>query len=66
MVIVIKGLIKKMVESFLVGIIFLYVYNFVLGWFNIDMIIPINLATIILIGFFRLPGLIIVMLILFI
>ena len=60
-----KNIFKKVIESILIGIIFLYVYNFICGWFNINFIIPINIITICLIGFLRLPGFILVILILF-
>lgn len=56
------SLLKDIFKSILIGVVSIYVLN-VLGQF-INFNIPINVFTILLIGFLRLPGLIILLIIL--
>ena len=46
---------KWVIKNVLIGIVLLYVVNF-LG-VNISIFIPINIITILLVGFLRIPGL---------
>lgn len=50
-------MIKKIIKSLLIGIITLLLINIIGQFFNFN--IPINILNVILIGFLRLPGLII-------
>lgn len=47
--------IKWIIQSFLFGIVILFVFNLIGVYLNIN--IPINIWTIILVGFLRIPGL---------
>ncbi|HEY8363982.1 MAG TPA: pro-sigmaK processing inhibitor BofA family protein [Haloplasmataceae bacterium] len=51
--------IKWILKNILIGIIVLYIVNF----FGVDLhiFIPINIITIIIVGFLRIPGLIILL-----
>ena len=56
------SLLKDIFKSIIIGVVSIYVLN-VLGQF-VNFNIPINIFTILLIGFLRLPGLIILLIIL--
>ena len=56
------SLLKDVFKSIIIGVVSIYVLN-VLGQF-VNFNIPINIFTILLIGFLRLPGLIILLIIL--
>jgi len=51
--------IKWVIKNILIGIIVLYVVNFLGIDFNIFL--PINIITILIVGFLRIPGLIILL-----
>lgn len=55
---------KDIIKSLLLAIITLYLIN-IIGQ-NFDFYIPINLYTILLVGLFRLPGIIIILIFLII
>lgn len=56
------SLLKDIFKSIIIGVVSIYILN-VLGQF-INFNIPINIFSILLIGFLRLPGLIILLIIL--
>jgi len=51
--------IKWVIKNILIGLVLLYVVNF-LG-VEVNMFIPINIITILIVGFLRIPGLIILL-----
>lgn len=51
--------IKWVIKNILIGLVLLYVVNF-LG-VDMDIFIPINIITILIVGFLRVPGLIILL-----
>jgi len=51
--------IKWILKNVLIGIVVLYVVNF-LG-IDLNIFIPINIITIIIVGFLRIPGLVILL-----
>ena len=58
----IKEAIKEIFKSFIFGLVTLIIINFIGYYF--DFHLPINMFTIFLIGFLRIPGLIILIIIL--
>ena len=62
MVIELLKTIKYIVKSIIIGISSILIFNFVGQFFNISL--PFNILAIILIGFFRLPGFIILLIVL--
>lgn len=47
---------KYMVKSLLIGIVTLFIFNFIGSYFNLN--IPINIFTLLIVGILRIPGLV--------
>lgn len=47
---------KYMIKSLLIGIIVLFIFNFIGSYFNLN--IPINIFTLLIVGILRIPGLV--------
>ena len=50
---------KWLLQSFLFGIVILFVFNFVGSFFNLN--VPINIYTLLIVGMLRIPGLAIIL-----
>lgn len=47
---------KYTVKSLLIGIVVLFIFNFIGSYFNLN--IPINIITLLIVGILRIPGLV--------
>ncbi len=47
---------KYMIKSLLIGIVTLFIFNFIGSYFNLN--IPINIFTLLIVGILRIPGLV--------
>ena len=57
-----KQIIKYSLKSIIIGIAFVVIFNIIGQFFNVKL--PFSILSIVLIGFFRLPGFIVLLLIL--
>ncbi|ERJ12620.1 pro-sigmaK processing inhibitor BofA family protein [Haloplasma contractile] len=55
--------IKWVLKNLVIGLVMIYVINMLTAYIEIELKIPINIATIFIAGFLRFPGLIIMFII---